>query len=196
MRSLIRCFQYWFSNNSNFIKTSVFKKMYWTNKRRWVKKENIHESWNKRTLLLANEIKEGSRVLEFGSGNLILKENLPKNCTYLNSDIVKRDEETIIIDLNKKIPPLPNVDFIIFSGVLEYVFNVEYVLNECLKYSKNILFSYATLDNFPNIKNRRINGWVSDLAMEDFYQILNKKDLNLEVLGNWKGQQLLIIKKK
>lgn len=193
---IYRIIKYQFASVLKYWKTLIFKKLNWSDIGRWSKTENLHENWNQRTILLSDKIKDGSRILEFGSGNLFLKDNLPKNCTYINSDIVKRDENTIVIDLNKKIPPLPKVDYIVFSGVLEYVYDVEHVLNECGKYTENLLLSYATLDYFPSVKNRRINGWVSDLYLKDFNNISFEIDYNMELIGNWNGQQLIKLAKK
>lgn len=157
---------------------------------RWSKEESIFPSWEERTILLSKQIKPNSIVLEFGASNLLLKNQLPKNCTYLHSDLVARNDETIVIDLNKELPELPISNYIMFSGVLEYIFDVKLILKHCSKYTDHLLFSYATFDKFSNTNNRRFNGWVSDLNENKIQKIANLINFDLKIIGDWKGQTL------
>ncbi|RMA57981.1 methyltransferase domain-containing protein [Ulvibacter antarcticus] len=164
--------------------------------KRWSKTDTLDETWDERTILLAQQITPNSKVLEFGPRRLILKKNLPENCEYYNSDIIKRDDETLVIDLNKELPELPEVDFIVFSGVLEYVKDVNHLISHCNKYSKSILLSYAVTDHFSNVKNRRISGWISDLSVDDIEKIARDLKMNWSFLNVWKGQRLFRFDKR
>jgi hypothetical protein len=134
-------------------------------------------------------------VLEFGAANRFLKKYLPENCTYLHSDLVKRNEETIVIDLNKEIPDLPISNYIVFSGVLEYIFDVKLIIKHCSKYTDHLLFSYATFDKFPNTNNRRYNGWVSDMNELEFNKLANEINFEIKNIGFWKEQTLYLLTK-
>lgn len=117
-----------FSLKSRYIKvfkTTIKKSQKQSDISRWSQEKSLFSSWDERTQLLANHILPESKVFEFGAAHLVLNEMIPKGCVYLHSDIVKRNEKTLVVDLNKNLPELPQVDYIIFSGVLEYIFEVK-----------------------------------------------------------------------
>ncbi len=157
---------------------------------RWKKKQSLFSSWDERTRLLANEIIPNSTVYEFGAARLVLKDMLPDDCTYLHSDIVSRAEDTLVADLNMEIPDIPEVDVIIFSGVLEYIFEIQHLLITLNPKTKCFIFSYATLDNFQSIAKRRENGWVSDHSINNLESIALKLNKKLVHFDTWKSQHL------
>ena len=174
----------------------MLKKANKSDYKRWSKTESLFSSWNERTKLLSECIMPNSIVFEFGAAKLVMKEYLPENCSYLHSDIVARDRDTIVIDLNKELSPLPLSHYVVFSGVLEYVNDVENVLKHCSKFTNTILFSYATTDVFSNIETRRFNGWVSDLSQIEIEQIANELQMELEIITQWRSQTLYRMSKK
>ena len=172
------------------IYVSVLKFFGMSDYSRWSKMEALAPRWDERTKILASYIEPNKRVLEFGAGRQALKGFLPDGCTYIHSDIVKRDAHTLVIDLNKELPELPTVDFIIFSGVLEYVRDIEDVLRHCLVYSDTVLFSYATTDTYGDFKNRRLYGWISDASEKDILDISKRLDASFKTLSVWNKQTL------
>lgn len=157
---------------------------------RWSQKNSLFSSWNDRTQMLANQIEPNSKVLEFGSAKLVLKHMLPKGCHYYNSDIVSRDKDTLVVDLNKELPQVLCVDYIVFSGVLEYLFEVQSVLKHLSQFTDNFIFSYATTNAFSVISNRRLNGWASDLSESDIESFADALEMKFEIMGHWKQQTL------
>jgi hypothetical protein len=164
-----------------------------TDLKRWSSQKALFSSWDERTQLLANKIKPNKTVFEFGAARLVLKEMLPDGSIYLHSDLVRRAEDTLVVDLNKELPILPQVDYIVFSGVLEYLFDIEKVLLHLNPKTSCFLFSYATVDNFSNISERREHGWVSDLSVCNLETIAIKLDKKLVHFGSWKSQHLFIL---
>lgn len=163
--------------------------------KRWSKSSSFYESWDERTKKLVTVIPEKSRVLEFGAGRLVVEDVLPNSCEYFHSDIVKRREDTIVLDLNKELIILPEVDYIIFSGVLEYVKDVNNVLVHCTQFTQHILLSYAICDEFLTKRERRQNGWISDLYHQDLINIARNVDCDVVVLGEWNKQRLYQLSK-
>jgi hypothetical protein len=157
---------------------------------RWKKKSSFFLNWDERTEILASFIDKDSKVFEFGAGRLALKKMLPKNCEYFHSDLVKRANDTLVIDLNKTLPQIPEVDFIVFSGVLEYINNVDKLLVHLGNKTRCFLFSYARKDEFNSINFRRSQGWLSDLQHEDFENIAMKLNADIEVVARWNNQTL------
>lgn len=172
------------------LRTFGNKELKKSNYSRWKDSKALYESWDERTETLASLVKPNSKVLEFGAGRLVLKQYLPENCEYLHSDLVKRAEDTIVIDLNKTLPEIPKVDFIVFSGVLEYVNDIERLLVHLSKKTNHIVFSYAIKDNFESVNYRRSQGWVSDFSNKDFLVLAQKINGDLEIVGDWKKQSL------
>ena len=150
----------------------------------------MFSSWDERTQLLANQVLPKSKVFEFGAARLVLKDMLPEGCTYWHSDIVKRNEDTFVADLNKEFPELPQVDYIIFSGVLEYILEVKKLIIHLSQFTTNFEFSYATSEVFPEKSERRFHGWVSDLNENDIFEIAKELNWTLKVIGTWKNQTL------
>ena len=95
-------------------KTTVNKSSKQSDVNRWSQQKSLFSSWDERTQLLANQVLPESKVFEFGAARLVLNEMLPYGCTYLHSDIIKRNEDTLVLDLNKEIPILPQVNYIVF----------------------------------------------------------------------------------
>lgn len=179
-----------FNKNKKIIKAVFLKIINKSDYSRWQDQKALFSDWNERTKLLAHYIKPNSTVFEFGAARLELKNMLPEGCVYLHSDLVARAEDTLVADLNKGIPDIPEVDVIVFSGVLEYIFDVEQLLVRLSPKTKAFVFSYATVNRFPKTSKRREYGWVSDLSEEEFKIIASKLNKNLIHLSDWKSQHL------
>ncbi|GAA4943007.1 hypothetical protein GCM10023314_15100 [Algibacter agarivorans] len=157
---------------------------------RWSQQKSLFSSWDERTQLLASQVLPNSKVFEFGAARLVLKNMLPEDCTYLHSDIVKRNEETLVVDLNKELPKLPKVDYVIFSGVLEYVFEINTIIVHLSQFTNHFVLSYATTNTFANTSERRFHGWVSDLSESDIIAIAKALNWQSKIIGTWKNQTL------
>jgi hypothetical protein len=67
-------------------------------------------------------IPAGARVLELSCGRMALKRFLPNGCKYQGCDLVAREPDTIVFDLNAEEFPTQAVaqaDIIVMLGVLE-----------------------------------------------------------------------------
>lgn len=167
-----------------------------SDKVRWQKKENLYTSWEGRSQLMAEWIPENTSVMEFGCGNMHLQKYLPKNCKYTPSDIVKRDQNTIVIDLNKH--PLPNIsahDIFFFSGVLEYVYDVENLIKILSKKCRWLILSYTPCQSKSRneVMWRRSEGWVNDYSLAEFMELLSQNGFHLIKQTKWKQQSLFCL---
>lgn len=109
-------------NNSSLlisISTSIRKLRKVSDFQRWGNEKGLHSDWDSRTKQISALIQPGESVIEFGAGRMILKKFLPEKCTYTPSDIIERENRTIICDLNcNLLPQFPSHDVAVFSGVL------------------------------------------------------------------------------
>ncbi|MFZ4679374.1 MAG: hypothetical protein ACOYLP_04325 [Flavobacterium sp.] len=162
---------------------------------RWKNSNELFEDWDQRTSILGNYIAPGSKVIEFGSGNMSLKKMLPKNCTYTPSDIVKRTEETIVCDLNEPISfDLSFYNTAVFSGVFEYVYDIDIVFKQLEKHIPHIILSYACSDICTH--NRLINGWLSEFTEKQLLDIFAKYSYDVIDKQEWRQQTIFNLNKK
>ena len=106
------------------------------------------EEWDRRTRMIANLIPPGSVVLEFGAWTRLLERKLPEGCTYIPSDKYDRGPGTIVCDLNGDLPDFPQVDIIVFGGVLEYIKDVPRLISHLANRCKAFVVSYAFTDSW------------------------------------------------
>lgn len=162
---------------------------------RWSKPNSLQKNWNERIKILATFLPENAIILEFGAGAMYLKQLLNENQKYTPSDLVKRFPETIVCDLNQPIGiDLTQFDTVIFSGVLEYVYNIELLINQ-LESSKikNIILSYACSDIIK--VSREKNGWLSDYTKGELEKIFNKYNYRIIEYTLWNNQSLFQLKR-
>ena len=162
---------------------------------RWKNSNELFEDWNQRTSILGNYITPGSKVIEFGSGNMSLKKMLPENCVYTPSDIVKRTEETIVCDLNEPISfDLSFYNTAVFSGVFEYVYDIDTVFKQLEKHIPHLILSYACSDICTH--NRLINGWLSEFTEKQLLDIFAKYSYDVIDKQEWRQQTIFNLNKK
>lgn len=132
----------------------------------------IERSERMLSLFEIKEKKENTKynVAEYGCGP-----NAPVSTLCMNDpnyqvdkyDVEKWDKQTCVLDLNQEPLSLPRTNISIFSGVLEYLNDVEGVLKKAIEASDYVLLSYYFLplfclqnDNkfFEHINTRINNG--------------------------------------
>lgn len=161
---------------------------------RWKRSEELFLDWNQRTSILASMIKQGANIIEFGAGNMALKINLPSDCKYTPSDIYKRSEEMLECDLNDKIQfNLDLYDTAVFSGVLEYVYDVDKVFCQLNHSINNIILSYACSD--ISNANRLKSGWLSDYSKNELEDIFTKYNYQIVEYKEWRNQSIFNLRK-
>jgi hypothetical protein len=175
------------------ITTSLFQLLGRSDIKRWTKRENLYANWEERTKLMAQWIPDESSVIEFGCGNMLLKKYMPQKAQYTPSDLVRRDKDTVVLDLNQKSPlELLRHNVFFFSGVLEYVYDVERLIQVSSQVCDLFIFSYVTCEikTVSVLAQRRSEGWVNDYSKEEILILLQDKGFKLIEEKTW-GNQLL-----
>ncbi len=179
----------------NALNTSIRKMRNGTDYKRWENIQCLSPSWDSRTKKMAEMIDDGSSVIEFGAGRLVLKDYLSKDCAYTPSDLIDRGADTIICDLNDStLPQLQSYDVAVFSGVLEYVNNVPKLITHLSKFVNTIITSYAITD--LNKKNRRAQGWMNDFSSKEFTKIFESAGFYCDQTEEWDSQLIYKFAKK
>lgn len=119
-------------------------------------------------------------VVDYGAGKMFLKQYLNADVKYFPVDYIRRNEQTILCDLNSGIFPEMQTDAAICSGVLEFIYTAEQLLKHvCIHTNKMIILSYLGTDNFADIDGRRASAYVSDFSEQDIVNLMNDNGFNL-----------------
>jgi hypothetical protein len=165
---------------------------------RWGREDNLKSDWDSRTEQIAALVPPGSSVLEFGAAKMALRTFLPPSCTYTPSDIVDRGPGTLVCDLNgATLPAFPRNDIVVFSGVLEYVYDVDRLLTALEHTCSCILASYAVTDfsNQRTVVQRRRQGWVNEYSKEECIALFEKHGFICASEMQWRNQFIFTFKK-
>lgn len=162
---------------------------------RWQDKNELFIDWNERTAILGDFIALDSDIIEFGAGNMFLKKYLSNYRSYTPSDIVKRFDETVVCDLNGTI----DIDFskyqaVVFSGVLEYVYDIDRVFEIISKDIKQVVVSYCCSDIVTLTREK--NGWLSDYTYNELIEIFKKYNFEIINYAEWRKQSIFNLIKK
>lgn len=163
---------------------------------RWSKNDVFHDNWNERTKMLATYLNKNAKIIEFGAGSMSLRSQLLKSQRYTPSDLVSRTKETIVYDLNgTQNFDFKNFDTAFFSGVLEYVFDIEALFKNMMDDKlENIILSYKCFEG--NKRARELNGWLSDYTERQLEEIFNNFNYRIVETNRWNGQKLYSLKLK
>jgi hypothetical protein len=166
-------------------------KGYGTQVDRWSQPQSFDEAWDERTALMANMVSPNSRVLEFGSGREQLEKFLPEGCFYQPSDLVARSPRTLVCDLNKGFPELDGrYDVIIFSGVIEYIHDLDRLFSAVRTHADSCIVSYAPTDLLQCMTTRLSNAWVNHLSEAALLSRLAKAGFVLRHTTRWQQQMI------
>ena len=189
----IKLFLNYFKNkkeNTLEFKTKKLKINKESDVERWSNDNVFHVNWNERTIIMASFLNEKANIIEFGAGNMFVKTILKTNQLYTASDIIKRFSETIVCDLNKPIElDLKLFDTAIFSGVFEYVYDIEAIFKKLFDSDVNqVILSYSCADivNLSRLKN----GWLSDLKKDELENIFHKFKYTIKNYQEWENQSI------
>jgi hypothetical protein len=172
-------------------KTSFRKLRGKSDYRRWGDYGSLSPDWDSRTEQISRLISPGASVLEFGAGRMALKKYLAAGCTYTPSDLVARGDGTIVCDLNApELPVLPPHDVAVFSGVLEYVNNVQSVISHVGQFVETIIASYAVRECVSERLTRRSLGWVNDFTSEELEELFSRAGFRRDCVENWHEQKI------
>lgn len=116
--------------------------------------------WTPRSARAAELLGPVESVLDVGCGTMGL-EPLLQTQRYMPSDVVARDERTIVRDYNAEGPPPVNVEAVAVLGVLEYLLDPESFMRQ-LRAAKAVV-TYCTTDSPSPLEPRRSHAWVNDM---------------------------------
>jgi hypothetical protein len=157
--------------------------------KRWLDNNSLDESWDERSSLMARHIPAGSRVVDVGAGAQALRSVLPPDCTYVPVDIVQRTPDTITCDLNREEPPALSADYLVASGLVEYINDAGRLVRWMASVAPNIVLSYEAADG-ESRRYRRNSGWVNDYTQGEIRELLSRNGLKVADSATWRRQTI------
>lgn len=144
-------------------------------------------SWTNRNLEISKRISNDSNVLDLGCGSKDLL-NYINPALYVGVDYHNAD---VIIDFNKdfKLPP-GKWDYIVCSGVLEYLYDIDKFLKIVSMVPSTYIFSYWK----KHYSLREPNN-LPPYTMEDFISSLSKRFNIIETFA-WRGHNIYLCQPK
>lgn len=156
---------------------------------RWLDGQALDESWDERSRLMARSIPAASRVVDVGAGAQALRSALPPDCIYVPIDVVSRTPDTIVCDLNRDQPPALSADYLVASGLLEYITDVPRLVSWMASTAPHIILSYEGADGQSRYYRRK-SGWVNDYTNSEVRELLRRHGLSVMESATWRQQTI------
>lgn len=125
------------------------------------------DSWSLRAKRAAQLIGSQASVVDLGCGMMTLEGFLNPTALYIPVDVVRRDERTLLVDLNKEDLPDFAADCLVGLGLLEYIFDVPKLLKRISTRYDTVLLSYSSVDNCPNRDERAGHAWLNHFSIAE-----------------------------
>ena len=184
VRSKGKTIRYWGESCVAAVRTLLFR----NNMELWTKVAHAGKpGWDGRNAIIAGFIPAGSSVLDIGCGPQTLRQHLPAGCRYQPCDMIKSTPDVILCDVNSGLYPQVNerFDYVVCSGVFEYVRNEAEFLSRIPTYAPNVILSYNPLSPKCHRKTKleRLAGsWVNHHTREELEKTFDAAGLTWKAL--------------
>jgi hypothetical protein len=175
---------------ARILKTRWVVRVRGTDRSRWSRDSSFDNAWSGRHQLMVRSVRPGDAVIDLGSGPRALEEHLPDGCRYIPVDVVPRGPGSVVCDLNRD--PMPDVrgDVVVMSGVLEYIHDVHQLLTGARGLAPRAVVSYATVEAFSDIRDRRSHGWMNDLGLPVLRDAFTTSGWSVSGEQEWQGHRV------
>ena len=127
------------------------------------------QGWKKRAEMMAKMIpRDVTSILDIGCGEGLVKQYLPDNIKYYGLDYCKRDDDTIVCDLNKEELPNIDVDLYYLCGVFDYIEDKKHFIKG-LKNVKYVLLSKTRNERFIRLDDKIVDSGYLDYGVNAYY---------------------------
>lgn len=154
---------------------------------RWSKAAAVAPKWDQRARRIADRIPAGAKVLDIGCGNELLAGFLHQECHYTGADVVKRTNDTVLIDVNDNKWPVGNWDVAVAAGVLEYVYDLDAFFAGIATCAPRVLLTYH-ISNSDEVASKLVrleNGWLSNYRNSQIITAAEKVKLMIGSVIGW-----------
>ena len=163
-----------------------------TDIRRWLNAGSYNPSWADRLDSAMPLIGDALWVADIGCGLQALRQRLAPAVTYLPMDLQRWTDDTVLCDLNAKQLPddyLSVCDVCVVMGVLEYVYEPDWLLQRLAEHVEALVLSYNPADR--GAVDRPSNGWVNAFTADEILAVVERASFRIEAVSAY-GDQILI----
>ena len=190
---------------SVFWRTLAVRLFRWSDVARWADTSAYDADWAPRTTLIGGLVPPGSRVIEFGAGGRGLEKVLHPSCSYTPSDLVSRGDDTLVLDLNGRLPELEGspFDVAVLAGVLEYVVDLGRLFAWLHRHAATCIASYACAQPSASrvvalreASRRLATGWVNSLTEDELKMTMLRAGFRVQsqhVWGTEDGSEIILV---
>jgi hypothetical protein len=164
-------------------------------KKGWKHNEYFMEEWKERISFMANMIGSANSVLDLGCGPCYLRNYVKPGVVYYGCDYILRFSDTLVADFNKYEFPDIYVDVCFGSGILEYIYDLPWFINQCSQHCNFLIISYSSLDYYSNIRQRKKLHWVNHYTQSDLLDLCVGNKLVLNSKSYYEKQSIFLFKK-
>lgn len=176
---------------------SLYGETSWDKFEKEEKDTHSEKQYLQRAKVMAEMIPEGVHsVMDLGCGAMHLKSLLPDTSKYYGVDYCKRNQDTIVCDLNSESIPDIKVDLYYMAGLLYYIDDIDRLVRQFSEKGKNhVLFDYGGIERYL-----RLDGVPSDpyiavrnnyLSAEEIFSIFIKYGYSMDAAKwDWKTNNL------
>jgi len=143
---------------------------------RWSRTQVYEPAQDERAQLAAQFVPAGARVLELNCGRAALRQYLPNGCNYQGCDLVARDEDTVVCDLNAGEFPseaATQADIVVMLGVLETIADVDSFFTHLRFCKRDVILSYCATDLTGNC-DREALGWINHFSYFELARLFDR----------------------
>jgi hypothetical protein len=136
---------------------------------RWGMILSYSPDWADRGKVAAQFIRDGSRVLEIGTGSGTLRRLIANRCNYTGADLEPLDDNSLVLDVDNEPLPRGSWDTIVLLGVLEYLHYPAKALEKIANTASQLVISYCCCVDISEecASERRSRGWVNSMTEQD-----------------------------
>lgn len=149
------------------------------------------DSWSLRAQRAVSMMGDIDSVADVGCGMMTLERYLPSGVSYVPMDVVRRDDRTIVVDLNKEKLPMVGTECLVALGLLEYIFDVPALLKQMSNCYDVVVTSYNSTDNFPDLNERTGHAWVNAYAIAEIESLFIENGFIIEDRVQHDGTQTM-----
>ncbi len=143
---------------------------------RWSRWDSLGGGADLRAGLAGQLVPKKTTVLDAGAGLMLLRDFIPESCTYTPLDIVARNRNCIVADLNQSQYPEQKFDVVAALFVLEFLHDVTSFLEWASKNARILIFTYHPVNPNTEKVTRRSVGFFNDYQLPELERIIHKTD--------------------
>ena len=147
---------------------------------RWSDVAEIVDGADQRARLAAGHVPAGSSVMDLGAGARRLVRALPPGGKYLPVDLVRLAPAGEVLDLNQGHFPEQAVDVIAALELLQYIHDVQALLERCADTAPMLIMSYPLAQPGDDAEARRAQGWFNDFDEDAMTGMLEAAGWNID----------------